>query len=325
MPPDLPALPRFLKSVAKLRHRQNSATTDVGARQRINWVDTASAAFTVTESDTNEEVLVSLATLGAPPTGTAGGDLTGTYPNPTLATAGGGAAGPTGSATVTPIVTVDAKGRVTALTSATTVPTNAAGGHLSGNYPNPSLATTLGVPFIGTSAPTFRAEGDTLKRTDEDRGYIYDGANPIRTQWYSAAGRTGVAVRRAATQSVPHNTLTALSWDTEDFDSDAGFTATSSTVTIKVAGLYAIYCIAYPAAGVSWIYRLAQIELSSNVFAQRDFYVAAGLGIDTAFYENIPVFPLVVNDTVVYKVQFQSVAGTAVDFTGRCYVYRIGP
>lgn len=35
-----------------------------------------------------------------------------------LANAGGGAAGPTGSATVTPIVTVDAKGRVTALTSA---------------------------------------------------------------------------------------------------------------------------------------------------------------------------------------------------------------
>jgi hypothetical protein len=80
---------------------------------------------------------------GGTPGGAAGGDLTGTYPNPTLAAAGGGAAGPTGSATVTPIVTVDAKGRVLALSSATTVPTNAAGGDLTGNYPNPTLAAVL--------------------------------------------------------------------------------------------------------------------------------------------------------------------------------------
>lgn len=53
--------------------------------------------------------------------GPAGGDLSGTYPNPSLA-AIGAATGPLGSATVAPIVTIDTKGRVTALSSATITP-----------------------------------------------------------------------------------------------------------------------------------------------------------------------------------------------------------
>ena len=106
----------------------------------------------------------------------AGGDLTGTYPNPTLG-AVGSASGPIGSASVTPVVTTDSKGRVTALTSATITPaaigalgsTAAAGGDLTGNYPNPTLAAA------GTA-------GTYTKVTTDSKGRVTSGTN-IDPSW----------------------------------------------------------------------------------------------------------------------------------------------
>lgn len=99
--------------------------------------------------------------------------------------------------------------------------------------------------------PSSPSEGWVIYETDTNRFYAYSGTSWVRQPGWgtSAAGaRTGVKLRRAATQTIANVSGVEISWDTEDYDSDAFIGVTSTTVTIPtgLAGIYAV------TAGVLW-------------------------------------------------------------------------
>lgn len=118
-------------------------------------ISTAAGVFGASYTDAGSTNLV-VDENGLSASGAAGGDLTGSYPNPTLA-AIISAGGPTGSSTVVPVITWDAKGRITAVTTAT----------ISTAYILNTLADTKGDLIAATANDTWAkvpvgSDGDVL-------------------------------------------------------------------------------------------------------------------------------------------------------------------
>lgn len=196
------------KKVASILLKTTNAadlTTGVisNARLPIGSTTSAGALQIGTTSGTACDGADSRLSNSRPPSGSASGDLTGSYPNPSLA-ASGVSAGVYGSATTSPQIVVDSKGRITSASSqAIPIPQASVNNPLSVGIANPGTSSAFSREDHVHPAPSTTLTGDvtgtgvgnvaaTLSNTGVTQG-TYGSATQVPVVTVDTKGRVVAA------------------------------------------------------------------------------------------------------------------------------------
>jgi hypothetical protein len=206
------------------------------------YSDSGTVWYTKYDDDTAKKAIRGQIPTSLPPTGTAGGDLTGSYPNPTLATVG--TAGTYGSATQTPVFTTDSKGRVTAVTNTTITPAyaNVTGTPvisltINGVTGNNNTAITVNPVPTGVSAGTCTYCTITHNIYGEATAYS-NGTNPVTSivagTNVTTSGTTTVTIN---VPSIPFTAVTSTPTTLSGYGiTDAITAATAASTYVPYTG-----------------------------------------------------------------------------------------